>query len=192
LEARAGGQFSLLGNSLGGAVALRLALLRPELVRCLVLAAPAGFSPRAWSVATAAGSVIEPLITFRRILGAPLAGSATARRALLWGAVAEPQRLPADEARAMLRGSRGSRRIGPAVAAVLQADLRAGLGRLDVPLGVIWGRLDRVVPISAIDSIRAVRPDVLVETIPRAAHVPQIERPSQFVAALRRILDRLS
>jgi len=32
---------------------------------------------------------------------------------------------------------------------------------------------------------------VLVITIPRAAHVPQVERPEEFVAAVRRMLERL-
>ena len=45
LAERAGGPFDLLGNSLGGAVAFRLAIARPDLVRRLVLSAPAGFAP---------------------------------------------------------------------------------------------------------------------------------------------------
>jgi pimeloyl-ACP methyl ester carboxylesterase len=32
---------------------------------------------------------------------------------------------------------------------------------------------------------------VVVETIPQAAHVPHVERPADFVAALSRVLDRL-
>lgn len=192
LAERTGGSFSLLGNSLGGAVAVRLTLLRPELVSRLVLAAPAGFSPRPWPVATAAGALLEPMITFRRVLGTPIVQSATARRALLWGAVAEPRRMSADDARIMLHGSRGSKRIGSAVAAVLQADLRSVLGRVETPLGVIWGRSDRVVPIATLDRIKEARPDVVVATIPGAGHVPQMERPTQFVRALRRVLQRLS
>ncbi|HUJ35639.1 MAG TPA: alpha/beta fold hydrolase [Solirubrobacteraceae bacterium] len=187
----AGEPFNLLGNSLGGAVALELAVLRPDLVRRLVLAAPAGLHPRSSPVAAAAGALSDPAVMVRRLVGAPIAGSPTARRALLWGAIAEPQRLPAEDARMMLRSSRGSTRIGPAVAAVLRADLRSELGRLEGPLGVIWGWRDRVVPISTLRHIRAARPDAIVATIPRAAHVPQVECPHEFVAAVRSVLDRL-
>ena len=62
----------------------------------------------------------------------------------------------------MLRASRGSTRIGAAVATVLGADLGAALGRLEAPLGVIWGTRDRIVPISALRQIRAIRPDAVV------------------------------
>jgi pimeloyl-ACP methyl ester carboxylesterase len=130
-------------------------------------------------------------VRIRRVLGGPAARSPTARRALLWGAIAEPHRLSADDARMMLGSSRGSTQVGDAVASVLRADLRADLKRLDAPLGVIWGWRDRIIPISTLRYIRAVRPDVVVATIPRAAHVPQVERPAEFVAALRRLLAQL-
>jgi pimeloyl-ACP methyl ester carboxylesterase len=192
LADRAGEPFDLLGNSLGGAVALQLALSRPELVRRLVLCAPAGISPRPAALAAAAGRLADPAIALRRIAGAPMARSPTARRALLWGAIAEPHQLPADDARMMLQASRGSTRLGSSIAAVLRADLQSQLGRLEAPLGVIWGWRDRIVPISTLRAIRSVRPDVVVVTIPRAAHVPQVERPGEFVEAVRRILERLA
>lgn len=187
----AGEPFDLLGNSLGGAVAVALAVQRPDLVRRLVLAAPAGFASRPQSIAAAARVLANPAITARRVVGAPVARSSTARRALLWGAVAEPHRLSADDARMMLRASRGSSQIGEAVAAAVRADLRGELARLEAPLGLIWGWRDRIVPITTLRAIRAVRPDAVVATIPRAAHVPQVERPAEFVAAVRSVLDRL-
>jgi len=192
LAERAGEPFDLLGNSLGGAVALELAVSRPDLVRRLVLAAPAGFAPRSSPVVAAAGAFSDPAVRIRRLLGAPIARSSIARRALLWGAIAEPQRLSADDARMMLRASHGSTQIGAAVAAVLRADLRSELARLEVPLGVIWGWRDRIVPISSLRHIRAVRPDAIVATIPRAAHVPHMEWPEEFVAAVRWLLGRLA
>lgn len=191
LSQRVPGRFDLVGNSLGGAVALALALARPDLVRRLVLVAPAGFSPRPRLVSAVVGRLSEPLISFRRRLGTPLIASATARRVLLWGTVSAPQHLAPQDARAMLQASRRSSRVGPAVAAVLGSDLRDELTRVEAPLGLIWGARDRVVPITTIESIRAVRPGVVVEVIADAAHVPQLERPVEFVAALRRVLDQL-
>ena len=192
LADRAGAPFDLVGNSLGGAVALQLAVSRPALVRRLVLSAPAGFTDPHALLAFAAGHLLGPLTTLRRDLGAPLAGSAAIRRVLLYGAIADPTRLPADDARMMLEASRGSTRIGAAVATVLESDLRPELERVQAPLGVIWGTQDRVVPIAALDRIRAVRPEVAVETLDDAAHVPQVERPAEFVGALRRLFERLA
>jgi pimeloyl-ACP methyl ester carboxylesterase len=191
LRRRSRRPFDLLGSSLGGAVALRFAIEYPELVRRLVLAAPAGFSPRQRPLASVAGALAEPALAARRIAGGPLSVSPTARRAILWGAVAEPQRLPASDARLILSSSARATRLGPALAAVLRTDLRPLLGRLEVPVGLIWGERDRVVPIATLDAIRELRPDVVAETIPGAAHIPQLERPEEFVAALRRVLERL-
>jgi pimeloyl-ACP methyl ester carboxylesterase len=196
LAERAGGSFDLLGTSLGGAVALTLAAAHPELVRRLVLAAPAGFTPWPWPLAAFAapgvGAVSDRVMAVRRIVGTRAPGSAALRRALLWGAVAEPARLSAGDARALFEASRGSERIGAALTAVLRADLRPLLRSLDVPLGLIWGERDRVVPVSTLKSLRALRPDAVVETIPDAAHIPQLERPAEFVAAVRRVLEQLA
>ena len=192
LSKRAGEPFDLVGNSLGGAVALQLAVLRPDLVRRLVLSAPAGFWPAPWPLPLTAGKVVGPMIAARRVFGAPLIRSPTARRALLTGAIAHPERLPADDARTMLRRSRGSSRIGPAVETVMRANLGPLLERLERPLGVIWGRRDRVVPIGTLERIRAIRPDLVVETLEDAAHVPQLECPVQYVDVLTRVLKRLT
>lgn len=184
--------FDLLGHSLGGAVALQFATEYPELVRRLVLAAPAGFTPRAWPVASVAGALAEPALAARRIAGGPLSVSATARRVLLWGAVAEPQHLARKDAQLVLSSSGAATRLGPALAEVLRTDLRPLLRRLEAPVGVIWGERDRVVPISTLGVIRAIRPEVVVETIPGAAHIPQLERPDEFVAAVQCVLERLA
>lgn len=192
LAEAAGGGFDLLGTSLGGAVALRFALARPDLVRRLVLAAPAGFSPRPWPVADALGALAGPALGVRRFAGVPLSVSPTARRVLLFGAVAEPQRLSAGDAELILTSSRRASRLGPALAAVLRVDHRALLSRLDTPFGLIWGERDRVVPIANLDSIRALRPDAAVETIPAVAHIPQLERPAEFVAAVQRVLEQVA
>ena len=189
LAQRAGRPFDLVGNSLGGAVALELAVSRPELVRRLVLSAPAGFAPASWPLVLVAGKLLGPITTLRRTVGAPLAASPIARRVLLYGAIAQPQDLSARDARMMLEASRGSSRIGAAVTAVLEADLRPRLEQLEAPLGLIWGKRDRVVSISALERIRAIRPDAVVETIDDAAHVPQVEHPEEYVSTLDRVLD---
>jgi pimeloyl-ACP methyl ester carboxylesterase len=191
LARRASAPFDLVGNSLGGAIALLLAARHPELVRRLVLVSPAGFTPRPPAISALLGVIGPHAIALRRRIGSQFAWSATARRVLLWGNIAEPQRLPGADARAMLESSRGSAQIGPALASIVQADLRDELAGLTRPLGVIWGERDRVVPIRTLEVIRELRPDAVVETIPRAAHVPHVERPEEFVAVLRRVLGRL-
>jgi pimeloyl-ACP methyl ester carboxylesterase len=192
LAERAGGRFDLLGTSLGGAVALEFAAARPELVRRLVLAAPAGFSPLPWPVGPVAGALAEPALAVRRLVGVRLASSGAARRIVLWGAVADPRRLSPDDARLILESSQRATRLGAALAAVLGADLGPLLTGLADPPGLIWGERDRVVPISTLDSIRTIRPDVVAERLPGVAHIPQLERPAEFVAAVRRVFGQLA
>ena len=191
LAEAAGGRFDLVGNSLGGAVAVELAAIRPDLIRRLVLSAPAGFTPPKPALADVAGAVLGPLTTLRRTVGVPLAGSPTARRALLYGTIAEPQRLSAEDARTMLEASRGSTRIGAAVETLLKTDLLPVLKRVRAPLGLIWGTHDRIVPIAALERIREIREDAAVEILDDAAHLPQLEHPAEFVEALERLLEKL-
>jgi pimeloyl-ACP methyl ester carboxylesterase len=184
--------FDLLGNSLGGAVALVLAERHPERVRRLVLAAPAGLAPRRDPLPTLAGRAGRALIGARRRAGPALAGSATARRLLLFTVMADPAHVPADEARAMMRGSEGSSRIREAITAVVGADLRARLAALTLPVGFLWGTRDRVIPISSLPGLRALVPAAPAEVIPRAGHVPHLERPREFVAAVDRLLPAIT
>jgi pimeloyl-ACP methyl ester carboxylesterase len=74
---------------------------------------------------------------------------------------------------------------------VLRTDLRSVLRGLEAPVGLIWGERDRIVPIATLETIRALRPAVVAETIAGAAHIPQLERPDAFAAAVNRVLERL-
>jgi pimeloyl-ACP methyl ester carboxylesterase len=58
-----------------------------------------------------------------------------------------------------------------------------------MPLGVIWGEADRTVPMRALDDLLAARPDACVARIPNAGHVPMVECPERFVAALRPLIQ---
>lgn len=192
LAARVPVPFDLLGNSLGGAVALVLAARRPELVRRLVLAAPAGLAPRRDPVPVVAGPAGSALIAARRLVGPALAGNGLARRLLLYGMVADAAAVPAEEARGMLSGSRGSSRIGAAISTVAAADLRPRLPELTMPVAFLWGDRDRVFPVSSLRALRALVPGAPAEIIPGTGHVPQLERPQEFVAAVDRLLGAIT
>ena len=105
--------------------------------------------------------------------------------------VADAGRLHPDDARMLLEASNGARRIADGVQA-LEADLRDDLAAAPMPVGLIWGAADRVVPYAGLEALRALRPDALVETLPGTGHIPQVEDPAAFVAALERLLAALS
>jgi pimeloyl-ACP methyl ester carboxylesterase len=184
--------FDVLGNSLGGAVALVLAARRPDLVRRLILAAPAGLAPRRDPIPALAGRAGSVLVAARRRAGPLLAASAPTRRLLLLGIVADGAAVPAGDARRMVNGSRGSVRIAAAITAVAAADLRPRLTELAMPVGFLWGDRDRVVPVSTLPALRSLVPAAHAEIIPGAGHVPQLERPREFVTAVDRLLPAIT
>jgi hypothetical protein len=87
-------------------------------VRRLVLVSPAGFAPRPPAIAALVGLLGGRVVALRRVLGSRLAGRATARRALLWGTIAEPHDMSSADAHTMFESSRGSVQVGAALASV--------------------------------------------------------------------------
>ena len=184
------GPVDLLGNSLGGAVAIVLAERRPELVRRLILAAPAGLAPHRAPIPVIAGRVSATVVAARRRVAPRLVGSAAARRVLLYGLLTDPAAASAQEARATIAASRGAQRVAPAVAVVAAADLRPRLSELSVPVAFLWGDRDHLFPVSTLEDLRALVPGARAEVIVGAGHVPQLDRPGDFVAAVERLTDQ--
>jgi pimeloyl-ACP methyl ester carboxylesterase len=181
----------LLGNSLGGAVSIVLAERRPDLVRRLILAAPAGLAPHRAPIPAVAGRVSATVVAARRRVAPRLVGNAAARRVLLYGLLTDPAAASAEEARATIAASRGAKRVGPAIAVVAAADLRSRLAELTMPVGFLWGDRDHLFPVATLEELRALVPGARAEVIRAAGHVPQLDRPDEFVAAVDRLLDQM-
>jgi pimeloyl-ACP methyl ester carboxylesterase len=183
--------FDLLGNSLGGAVAIVLAERRPDLVRRLILAAPAGLAPHRPPIPAIAGRVSATVVAARRRVAPRLVRSAAARRVLLYGLLTDPAAASAEEARTIIAASRGAKRVGAAVAVVAAADLRSRLAELTLPVGFLWGDRDHLFPVATLEELRALVPGAHAEVIRGAGHVPQLDTPGEFVTAVERLLDQM-
>ena len=182
--------FDLVGHSLGAGIALTLACSMPDLVRRLVLVAPAGLAavPRPASVLLS-GSADLLLATRRRL--APLTDLGWGRRLLLGFSAADAAGLSPTQARLLVEASASAQRTAVALATITQNDLRPMVARCPAPLAAIWGARDRTVPLRVAEVIRDARPEAEIVTIEDAGHVVMVERPGEFAAALDGLLSRL-
>jgi pimeloyl-ACP methyl ester carboxylesterase len=180
----------LIGNSAGGTVAALTALRHPERVRALVLVDAAIFS-------SGSAPWYQPLMTTpqgRRI------GPLIARQIKEWGiefgksAWHDPTRITPEIWNGYtrpLRVENWDRALWEFTAASRPTDAAARLKELTLPVRVICGDDDRIVPTER--SVRLARelPNAQLVVIPNCGHVPHEECPAAFMRAVDDFLDRL-
>lgn len=202
------GPVHLFGNSLGGAICVRVAATRPDLVRTLTLISPAlpFLDPRR----SAQGRLVP-------LLAVPRAGRLAARRIaqtpadelvrlVIDACFADPGRIhpqrlaeAVDEAR--IRSA--VRHYGPAYVSTMRglvaSFLRAYLpgsgslwrlaGRVDAPTLVIGGMQDRLVDVRVSTHAARVLPDSRLLMLDGVGHVAQMEVPRVVARAVVSLLD---
>jgi pimeloyl-ACP methyl ester carboxylesterase len=146
----------LVGHSMGGYISLRLAASRPELVRRLVLVAPAGVPTER--------SMIGHLV--------PL---------LLAAHYATPAFMPVLVRDAL---KMGPLTLWRAVRDLLAEDVRGDLRNVEAPTLLVWGENDPLVPPAVGDLLREEIPNSRLLLLQRAGHVPMFDQPKEFDAAL--------
>lgn len=181
---------AVAGNSLGGLVALRLALEEPERVSSLCLVGSAGLGREVTYALRfpALPGYGEAAIT----LGKTPPGAAARAYSKAGLLFARPYRAPRAWLSEQCRLAQQPGFLEAALSA-LRAQvsfngqrevLPEELPRLEMPALVIWGALDRVFPVrQARDAARRLRRARLA-LIPDCGHLPQIEHPPRFAAEL--------
>lgn len=71
-----------------------------------------------------------------------------------------------------------------------QADMRPVLADLKVPVSVILGGLDTLVPVAVAQKMQQILPSVEVNIIDRAGHVPFLSHSRETLAIIARFMDR--
>lgn len=176
---------AVVGHSLGGAIALRLAIRRPGAVRALVLAGAAGISSgsRNARYALTVTGIVKPgrrLAPYRH----RIARSNVLKRVVFgrWGA-ADPEALPADLVEAFLSGPAHHTDTVSAAKALVRDDPRADLERVRCPSLVLWGARDNQLPVAdAFDYARRLRARLRV--IADCGHLLIGERPEACADAI--------
>jgi pimeloyl-ACP methyl ester carboxylesterase len=180
---------AVVGHSLGGAIALRLAIRRPDAVRALVLAGAAGISSgsRNARYALTVTGIVKPgrkLAPYRR----RIARSNVLKRLVFgrWGA-ADPEALPAELVEAFLSGPARHTDTVSAAKALVRDDPRADLDRVRCPSLVLWGARDTQLPVAdAFDYAR--RLHARLRVIADCGHLLIGERPVACADAIEDFL----
>lgn len=168
-----GGRAHLAGNSLGGWVALEVALAGQAASATVI--APAGLWDQPLAPKPEIGRRLAKAA--RPLLGVAMRSS-RARRAVLHGSMAHPERVPPADAAALVRAYADA----PGFTAANRA-MRAGafrdLDALRVPVTLVWPEYDKLVA-----PVRSAPPHVRQLVLPGCGHVPMWDDPAAVCAVL--------
>jgi len=189
-------QAVVVGNSLGGLVAMRLALAVPDRVTALGLADSAGLGRKI--------TLAMRVLTLRPAGGIVTRWNKTSIGARQWAMqmagllFAHPTYAPRDWVEQVYRMARTPGYLEATVSTVRSGStlrgqrkheiMLADLPKLTMPTLIIWGERDRVVPVHQAHEAAKRLPNGRLAVIPDCGHLPHIERPDQFVRALDQFL----
>ncbi|HEY6894300.1 MAG TPA: alpha/beta fold hydrolase [Rhodanobacteraceae bacterium] len=151
----------LVGHSMGGHIAVHLATLRPDLVRSLVLVSSTGVPFR-----IAPAEHIANLFFPRGLFGF---------------------------FRVMLRDAfrAGPTAMSLAFGRILLSDARPRLRALAMPVLLVWGDRDPLVPLGYAKTMLQLIPNARLEVVPGASHIAMWENPGVFNRAVLTFLSNV-
>ena len=160
---------TVVGNSIGGWIAAEIALLASPRVSGVVLVDAAGLVLRD-----------HPAADFFSLTMDQVADLAYYRPDAFR---LDLDHLP-DQVKAMMAGNQAALAVyaGPAMA---DAGLLGRLAAITVPVLVIWGEADRMIPVEHGEAYAQAIPGAKILLLPEAGHLPQLEAPDRLLAAVR-------
>ncbi|MFJ9518209.1 alpha/beta fold hydrolase [Kitasatospora sp. NPDC101801] len=203
LEAAGRGPVHLFGNSLGGAVAVRLAALRPDLVRSLTLISPAlpELPPQrtAWPTGLLAVPGVPALLGRTRSPGGDVEQATRELLALVYG---DPAAVPSaqwDRAVAEYRRRAGlpyalsalagsARGIVAAYTERGEQSLWRQAAQVKAPVLLVYGLRDKLVSYRSARRACAEFADARLLVLPDSGHVAMLEHPELVARSVRELL----
>jgi pimeloyl-ACP methyl ester carboxylesterase len=186
----------LIGNSLGGTLALECASQAPERVLSLVLADPAGMDKKGnlFEFRLATVSVLGEFLTKPSLSGTKMIGSKAFfdPSILTDEAIAfstDLARMPGAHS-AFLKTLRSFSNFSGFKSAFVEA-LHKKLPNITAPTLVIWGKHDKFVTVAHAEVLRRLLPNATIDIWENCGHVPQIECPKRFNETTLKFLESL-
>jgi pimeloyl-ACP methyl ester carboxylesterase len=182
---------TLIGNSLGGAISLmlavRLAKQHPKRLSKLVLIDSAGDK----------GSMPVHLKLLRSFLGVPmiyLAPSQLTTQMTLRMCYYDQNKITKEQVDAYaapLASHAGRNALLQTARQCIPPDvdaLIADLVTITIPTLILWGREDKVIPLRVGEELRRLIPNSTLEVIEQCGHIPQEEKPDETINRISRFL----
>ena len=188
------GALPVIGNSLGGAVAMTFALAHPERVSSLVLVDSAGFGKEV--------TIALRLLAVRPVGVAltrpnPKNSTRSAESIFYDKRLATAERI--DRSHTLSRRPSHVRtlldlahELGTfrGVRPQWREALLGSLRTLGIPTLVMWGDHDHILPFPHLEAAIAALPGAESYAFPRTGHMPQIEQPEEFASVVEEFLSR--
>ncbi|MBE1548595.1 pimeloyl-ACP methyl ester carboxylesterase [Mycobacterium sp. OAS707] len=181
---------TIVGQSLGGGVAMQFVYQHPDYCQRLVLISSGGLGPDVgWTLrllSAPGAELIMPIIAPPPVLKAgnklrswfSSVGVQSPRGAEIWSAYSSFA--DSQTRQAFLRTLRSVVDYrGQAVSALNRLHVAS-----ELPIMAIWGDKDQIIPVSHAYAAQEVRPESRLEVLEGVGHFPQVERPAEVVDLL--------
>lgn len=185
----------LVGNSLGGRLAIECALIAPERLLSIALIAPAGIGRKTLiNFRLASVPILGELLTIANRFGLRMLWRlAVFNRELITPELVEAKYQLAKQPGAQsaflktLRGFVGFTGFDKDQVKALQA----ALPNIETPTQVIWGRQDNLLPFDQASILSRLLPNVQVQVFNNCGHVPQFEMPERVNSLLLGFFEQI-
>ena len=168
----------IVGSSLGGWLALEIAVRSTTRIKSLVLSGAAGLN----SKEARRGDIFmwEPTQRIRNMI----VDQALAEKLLSIKPTEEQASIAIKNEFATARLAWEPRFFDP--------HLHKWLHRIDVPVQIIWGDTDKVFPLPFGENLHRHLPGSALTIIPKCGHLPHVEQPERFKTIITSFIDRLA
>jgi len=168
---------TLLGNSLGGHVALIYVLAHPTYVKAMVLTGSSGLYENAFG-----GSFPrrESYDFVKEKVEYTFYDPKTATKELV------------DDVYRIINDRHSVIRILAMAKSAIRHNMNADLHKIKIPVSLIWGRDDKITPPEVAVEFNQLLPDSELHWIDKCGHAPMMEQPEEFNKYLKPFLEKIN